>query len=421
MKFLGRVLFGFVVIIIGLNVFTQSRNFAYTKSIGLNGDTAITEGNYDYFKGLRGYYLTTDILNESVSTEDVSYNLHAFLQSNGDFNVMTVIVDNLEGIETSDGNDVQALSIKVTGTGGSFEQQLVKIGKNNWLIQYVFLENLYPGQPELRDDILDVAIWYRPNVAEADIIPIYDYDETQGPLLTAQESNLAAIISGLNHLDHNPTKLIAKADAVATTPTEQAKGATKIYKEVVVRVRAPKDVTGDAYLSGNFNNWAEADNNYKLTYKEASKTLEGKFNITTDYTVLQYKINFANNLIEVDELNQEVLHTHELLTPETVNLADYDITKVDVYKFNEYNSIVWRNMAIFGVIAAVITYLLFFRKRKSSKNVYTKQGVKPETVVKKPAQNLNLKQINDVEQRDLDYEATPTEVVEAKVEENKEE
>ena len=123
----------------------------------------------------------------------------------------------------------------------------------------------------------------------------------------------------------------------------------------------------------------------------------------------------------MDELNQEVLHTHELLTPETVNLADYDITKVDVYKFNEYNSIVWRNMAIFGVIAAVITYLLFFRKRKSSKNVYTKQGVKPETVVKKPAQNLNLKQINDVEQRDSDYEATPTEVVEAKVEENKEE
>lgn len=419
MKFLGRVLFGFVVIIIGLNVFTQSRNFAYTKSIGLNGDTAITEGNYDYFKGLRGYYLTTDILNETVSTEDMSYNLHAFLQSNGDFNVMTVIVDNLEGIETSDGNDVQALSIKVTGTGGNFEQQLVKIGKNNWLIQYVFLENLYPGQPKLRDDILDVAIWYQPNVAEADIIPLYDYDETQGPLLTAQESNLAAIISGLNHLDHNPAKLIAKADAVAATPTEQAKGTSKIYKEVVVRVRAPKDVTGDAYLSGNFNNWAEADNNYKLTYKEASKTLEGKFNITTDYTALQYKINFANNLVEVDELNQEVLHTHELLSPETVNLADYDITKVDAYKFNEYNSLVWRNMAIFGAIAAAITYLLFFRKRKSSKNVYTKQAVKPETVTKKSDQNLNLKKISDVEQRDSDYEAAPTEVIEAKVEENK--
>ena len=124
-------------------------------------------------------------------------------------------------------------------------------------------------------------------VSNVKLIP-NSYDETQGPLLTAQESNLAAIISGLNHLDHNPTKLIAK-DAVATTPTEQAKGATKIYKEVVVRVRAPKDVTGDAYLSGNFNNWAEADNNYKLTYKEASKTLEGKFNITTDYTALQYK------------------------------------------------------------------------------------------------------------------------------------
>ena len=43
-----------------------------------------------------------------------------FLQSNGDFNVMTVIVDNLEGIETADGNDVQALSIKVTGNRGKF-------------------------------------------------------------------------------------------------------------------------------------------------------------------------------------------------------------------------------------------------------------------------------------------------------------
>ena len=407
MKFLGRVLYGFVILIIGLNVFTQTRNYAYTKSIGLNGETAVNEGNYDYFRGLRGYYLSDDVISEIITLEEISFNLHAFLQSNGDFNVLTVVVDDLEGLDT------EMLNIKITDTGGNFEQQLVKINEGNWFIQYVFLENLYANQPDLRDDILDVSIWHVPNPNEETIVPLYDYDETQGPLLTAKESNLAAIITGLNHLDHNPIKTIAASDAIAAVPTEQAKGALKTYKDVIFRVKAPKDVTGDAYISGNFNNWAEADSNYKLSYNESTKTLEGKFDITTDYTTIQYQINFPNNLVEVDELDQVVLHTHTLLTPDSVTLSDYNIVKVasglPEYKFNEYNWVIWRNMGIFALIFAVLTYLIFFRKkRKGTKNVYVPEGVKKDEVVKKPTQNLNLKQISDIEDRDKVYEVEET-------------
>lgn len=405
MKFLGRVLFGFVILIIGLNVYTQSRNYAYTKSIGLNGETAVNEGNYDYFRGLRGYYLIGDVINETITLEEISFNLHAFLQSNGDFNVMTVVVDHLEGIDT------QMLNIKVTGTGGNFEQQLVKIGEGNWFIQYIFLENLYVNQPDLRDDILDVSIWYVDAQDEETIVPLYDYDETQGPLLSAKASNLAAVISGLNHLDHNPSKTITESEAILTAPTEQTKGTSKTYKDVIFRVKAPKDVTGDAYISGNFNNWAEADSNYKLTYNKTTKTLEGKFNITTDYTTIQYKINFSDNLVEVDADNNVVLHTHTLLTPDNVTLSNYDIVKVESglpeYKFNEYNWVIWRNMGIFALIFAVLTYLLFFRKkRKKTKNVYVAEGIKKDEVVKKQPQNLNLKQISDIEDRDKVYEAS---------------
>ena len=405
MKFLGRVLFGFVILIIGLNVFTQSRNYAYTKSVGLNGDAAVNEGNYDYFRGLRGYYLIDDVINETINLEEISFNLHAFLQSNGDFNVMTVVVDHLEGIDT------QMLNIKVTGTGGNFEQQLVKLSEGNWFIQYIFLENLYVDQPDLRDDILDVSIWYVDTQDEETIVPLYDYDETQGPLLSAKASNLAAVISGLNHLDHNPSKTMVQSEAIQTVPTEQTKGTSKTYKDVIFRVKAPKDVTGDAYISGNFNNWAAANSNYKLTYNETTKTLEGKFDITTDYTTIQYQINFPNNLVEVDADNNVVLHTHTLLTLDNVTLSDYNIVTVESglpeYKFNEYNWVIWRNMGIFALIFAVLTYLLFFRKKqKKTKNVYVAEGIKKDEVVKKQPQNLNLKQISDVEERDKVYEAS---------------
>lgn len=403
MKFLGRVLYGFVILIIGLNVFTQSRNYAYTKSIGLNGEKAVNEGNYDYFRGLRGYYLIDDVINETVTEQEISFNLHAFLQSNGDFNVLTVVVDDLEGIDT------QMLRIKITGTGGNFEQQLVKISDGNWFIQYVFLENLYANQPDLRDDILDLSIWHVPNPNEDTIVSLYDYDETQGPLLTAKESNLAAIISGLNHLDHNPNRTIAKADAIQAVPTEQTKGTSKTYKDVIFRIKAPKDVTGDAYISGNFNNWAEADSKYKLTYHETTKTLTGKFDITTDFTTIQYQINFANNLVEVDSLDQVVLHTHTLLTPNNVALSDYNIAKVEAglpeYKYNEYNWVIWRNMGIYALIFAALTYLIFFRKkRKGTKNVYVPEGIKKDEPVKKQPQNLNLKQISDIKDRDKLYD-----------------
>ncbi len=204
---------------------------------------------------------------------------------------------------------------------------------------------------------------------------------------------------------------MVQSEAIQTVPTEQTKGTSKTYKDVIFRVKAPKDVTGDAYISGNFNNWAAADSNYKLTYNETTKTLEGKFDITTDYTTIQYQINFPNNLVEVDADNNVVLHTHTLLTPDNVTLSDYNIVTVESglpeYKFNEYNWVIWRNMGIFALIFAVLTYLLFFRKKqKKTKNVYVAEGIKKDEVVKKQPQNLNLKQISDVEERDKVYEAS---------------
>ncbi len=204
---------------------------------------------------------------------------------------------------------------------------------------------------------------------------------------------------------------MVQSEAIQTVPTEQTKGTSKTYKDVIFRVKAPKDVTGDAYISGNFNNWAAADSNYKLAYNKTTKTLEGKFDITTDYTTIQYQINFPNNLVEVDADNNVVLHTHTLLTPDNVTLSDYNIVTVESglpeYKFNEYNWVIWRNMGIFALIFAVLTYLLFFRKKqKKTKNVYVAEGIKKDEVVKKQPQNLNLKQISDVEERDKVYEAS---------------
>ncbi len=64
-------------------------------------------------------------------------------------------------------------------------------------------------------------------------------------------------------------------------------------------------------------------------------------------------------------------------------------------------------MGIFALIFAVLTYLLFFRKKqKKTKNVYVAEGIKKDEVVKKQPQNLNLKQISDVEERDKVYEAS---------------
>lgn len=404
MKLLGRILFGFMVIVIGYYVFGISYQSRYNEFLVKEGSPAMSAEpkDYQFFRGFFENYRTEDVLSlEGETHGDYTYNLHAFIQSEGYYNRFTILLDGITNFEG------RTLSFKITTTNGSKEDSIFKLSKDNWYLNWVFLDQLYDNQAYRFEDVLDLEIFI-PATKDKEKIIVYDYDETQGPLVKASEADILSVVKGINKVNHDILKFVPLAEAGATEKSTFVEGEEKTYN-VSFNTVVPKDLdaSSSVYVVGSFNDWTVSDH-YKLTRADNgafySKDIEIKSK--TEDIEYQFVIGSDASSVEVDKDGNMVFHKHKLVDKENLVLADHGISSVEPYKFSKYNYIIWRNVLIYLVVVALITWLVFFRKKRQPKARYTPGGVKKDTTPKQapqpPQQNLNLKAITDIEERDED-------------------
>lgn len=404
MKLLGRILFGFMVVVIGYYIFGISYQSRYNEFLVKEGNPAMTAEpkDYQFIRGFFENYRTEDVLSlEGEVSGDYTYNLHAFIQSEGYYNRFTILLDDITNY------DNRTLGFKITTTNGTKEDMIFRLSKENWYLNWVFLDQLHENQMYRFEDVLDLEI-YIPATKDKEKVVIYDYDETQGPLIKASEADILSIIKGINKVNHDALKFVSLDEAIETEKSTLVEGEEKTYN-VSFNTVVPKDISTDAkvYVVGSFNNWTVSDE-YKLTRAEKgafySKEIEIKSK--TEEIEYQFVIGSEGSSVEVDKDGKVVLHKHKLVDKENLNLENHGIKSVEPYKFSKYNWIIWRNVLIYLAVVALITWLVFFRKKRQPRARFTPGGVKKDTTPKQapqqPQQNLNLKSISDIEERDED-------------------
>lgn len=270
MKFLGRFIFGLLVMVAGLNVFLFSYVDMTASYLLKYGNQAIEQESDTFFRSIYGYYTQDYLIDEEIDAE-YDFRLWAFVGSNTTENHIRIQIQNKAGLTLPE----------------------------NYFIR-LFFEN-------------DVKV------------DVY-FQDTQSKYWHASSLNLKALLADQeNYVDILDLQLIESELVTVGNETETVE--TILY-----------DFDGTVLLSKD------------------------------DMDVLT-----------LAEENTEA----QMLALGYVKGTVHDF-------FKEYQYILWRNVAIFVVIVGLLTYLLFFRKKR-----YTTHSVinSKEPVIR---ENLNIKAIEEI-------------------------
>ncbi len=386
MKTFGKILFGIVVILVGLRLYSCSYAGAFNKYISEEGDKAIVNDDLSFFKNRFEVYLKTPLIEETITlNDDVSFNLHIYQQAYQNDNFLTVLVDNLSIEKASNTLDLTIVST----IGGTRKFEMLRIGKENWYLQWVQL---------FLDEIKEIKI------AHGDDI-LYHYDDEAG-FLGASDFDLAALAAGENSINGVITK--TTNNPVDPNFTDASVGEEKEYEVRLNFAFADKDLEDELYLSGNFNNWQENDNDYLLKKDKKTGYYTAKIKIKTDYEALVFKLLTKSGKTITDKDNNIIYYTKELIDEENFDLANYNIEKSEKLNFSKYSYYSWIALGAYILVIGVVSYLLFFRQGKKPKAVYTKEQP-PKQKPQEPQQNLNIKAIEEIKERDDSYKPSDAE------------
>lgn len=270
MKFLGRFVFGLLVMLAGLNVFLYSYVDMTGGYLVKYGNEAIEEGSDLFFRSIYGYYSEDYLIDEDI-TGDYDFRLWVFVGSNSTENHLRVQIEQPNGLDLPD----------------------------NYFIRLI-----------LPDD---------------EKVDIY-FQDTKSDLWHASSINLLALLSG---------------------------------QEAYIDILDLQIIESEQVTTG-----------------EETQTVE---TILFDYsgTLLLSKDNM--DILLLSKTNTE----DQMLALGYIKGIEHDF-------FKEFQYILWRNVGIFVVIVSIITYLLFFRKRK-----YTPRSVttSKEVITRN---NLNTRVIEEV-------------------------
>lgn len=390
MKILGKVLFGLVVMFFGLSLFQCTQQSTFTEAISYEADQAIIKKDYTFFKSIFPQHAKSDLLTEEVSSETLSFNLHLFLVGSENNSSVIFIVDSYSNKPTSK-------TLKLTVTTNHKETityDLVSLGKENWYLQWLHLDRLYDGQSFV-EDILDFQI-------KDEEVLLYDFDESAGPLIIANDSNIQSYIKRQNSAISHPKTFLNKSE-VTLNETVSDKGTSQTYSQTF-NVTLSEDSTKDVYVVGNFNNYNVEDKTYKLT-KGNGATYTGTFDITTDDKTLYYYVVVGD---DVATENGGALQYQRTYVQKETDLTEVNLNTVTPVKLNKYQYKIWITMVVYLIIAGLSMWVIFFRKKKTrAQYVPTKQAPKQAP----PQGNLNLKAITDVQERDEDLQVHEKETV----------
>lgn len=389
MKILGRILFGLVVMFFGLSLFQCTQQSTFAEAIAYEADNAIKENDYTFFKSIFPQRAKTDLLNEVVEEETTSFNLNLYLVGSEANSSIIFLVDNY-----SKSPRPQSLKLFIqSNSKQDLQFDLVSLGKENWYLQWIHLDKLFEGQAFI-EDVLDFQI-------KDDTVLLYDFDESTGPLIASNDANLQSYIKKENVAIAHAQTFINIADATLDETVSEKVTSTK-HKQTF-QVNLLEATNQDVYVIGNFNNYDVTDKKYKLT-KGKGNDYKGTFDIETDDKDLYYYVLVGDKIISENNLAKQYQRTY---VSKDTNLETLNIETITPIKLNKFQYKVWIVMIAYLAISGVMVWLLFFRKKKGHA-----QFKEPEPKQQpKPQENLNLKSITDVEERDSDLQVHESETI----------
>lgn len=391
MKILGRILFGLVVMFFGLSLFQCTQQSTFTEAIRDKADEAIINNDYTFFKSIFPQHQITDL--ESINiTGDESFNLHAFLVGSQTNSTIIFVVD---GYSKTPRPETLKLVVK-TNSQEALGFDLVSLGKENWYLQWIHLDKLFQGQVFI-EDILDYQIKDGETV-------LYDFDESTGPLIMANDANIQAYVKKENIAITHPNSYLDITEAILDESISE-KGTSKTYKQVF-NVTYQSDVEAEVYVVGNFNDYNLDDKTYKLT-KNKANYYTGTFDITTDDTDLYYYVVVDGKVVSEAGVAKQY---HKTYVSEDTDLKTLNIETVTPVKLNKYQYKVWITLSVYLVVAALSMWVLFFRKKKPRAQ-YAQNQVQPKEKPQQPKENINLSAITDIQERDSDLQVHEKETV----------
>lgn len=284
MKFIGRFVFGLLVVLAGMNIFMFSYVDMTMSYLQKYGNLAVEENRSDAFFNSTYIYYQENLLIDETITGDYDFRVVAFVGSNSQENQLQVRIENKDGLEMPKDYTIR-----------------------------LFLEG---------DAELEIPFY------EQDI-PFYD---TASKLWKASYIDMKAILKD-----------------------------QKDYRDII-----------DLQII-KFE---------KVTVDGETETLE---------TILY---DFDGTVL-VESEDMDIIGLSEVNTVDMMRLKGYRRGSVHDF-FQEFQMILWRNMIIFMVIVGFITYLLFFRKRKSKAQGFIPVSNQPTK------ENLNVKAIEEVKAVDED-------------------
>ncbi len=397
MKILGKILFGIIVMFFGLSLFRCSQQSAFTEAVSYEADKAIKNNDYTFFKSIFKERAKDDLLSEVVKDEndEVLFNLNLFLVGSENNSSIIFLLDDYN-------KDPRPESLKLTvktNKEEALEYELVSIGKENWYLQWLHLDSLYLNQTFI-EDILDFKI------KDGDKV-IYDFNDELNPLITANEANIKDYVKKTNVATSYGKEFVSK-DTAVLNELVSAKGTEKTYKQTF-NVTLDKETDKDVYIIGNFNNYDLTNKTYELTKDKKDKlSYKGTFDITTDDKELYYYVLVGDTIVSENGNPKQFVRTY---VSKDTDLIDVNIETVKPIKLNKYQYKIWVAMIVYLVVVALLTWAIFLRKKRPTRARYSKQAPVPQKEPERPRENLNLRSISDVEERDEELQVHEKETI----------
>ncbi len=397
MKILGKILFGIIVMFFGLSLFRCSQQSAFTEAVSYEADKAIKNNDYTFFKSIFKERAKDDLLSEVVKDEndEVLFNLNLFLVGSENNSSIIFLLDDYN-------KDPRPESLKLTvktNKEEALEYELVSIGKENWYLQWLHLDSLYLNQTFI-EDILDFK------VKDGDKV-IYDFNDELNPLITANEANIKDYVKKTNVATSYGKEFVSK-DTAVLNELVSAKGTEKTYKQTF-NVTLDKETDKDVYIIGNFNNYDLTNKTYELTKDKKDKlSYKGTFDITTDDKELYYYVLVGDTIVSENGNPKQFVRTY---VSKDTDLIDVNIETVKPIKLNKYQYKIWVAMIVYLVVVALLTWAIFLRKKRPTRARYSKQAPIPQKEPERPRENLNLRSISDVEERDEELQVHEKETI----------
>lgn len=190
MKFIGRLVYGLLVLMIGYTVYGFSAIDMQSRHIVKYGDIAVGEGEYEYFQQISRYYYKDAHFSENITTPQGSFNLSFFVINYEKENYVMMLVDALEGYEEKHGLRYEFYFDNPTDDKADLVSYSINVDNNlskKWYLTTLDAVKLYETQEALID-IVDVKLYLvgeEPKDKETERVDtlLYDYDETAGSFL----------------------------------------------------------------------------------------------------------------------------------------------------------------------------------------------------------------------------------------------